>query len=154
MRYVRHVRRAALLLLIVFFPGCPPPTPTPTPSPTPTPTPTPVACECVVPSSEDQGWQSTTVEGPPIGEVFVRSARDLIGDRCDKDKNETLALVAAKLKGMNVCAAGPWADADLLARPDGLWEEWHVIEWQRGCWYPLSKAFKGYWKHPSASACM
>lgn len=142
----------AVLLALAGLLACKP-TPSPSPSPTPEPTPTPTPCECVIPDANDLGWEIVSVEGPPYGELFVRAAREQIGNRCDKDKNETLALVAERVRTQHVCAAGPWADAVLVARPDGLLEEWHVIEWTRGCWYPLSKAFKGAWRHPSAAVC-
>jgi len=159
----RHEASTAILLMVstilgmVFVASSCQPKPTPTPPP-PGP---PPACECYAPGPEDPGWSGASVE-VPYNESIVGKTRDIVGDRCGTDGNETLALLAKALVAQNVCAVGPWADAILVSRPDGKWEEWHAIEWSNtgvagvkaGCWYPLSKAYKGAWQNASAKGCV
>ncbi len=122
------------------------PVPTPTPTPGPTPTPSPTECVCTVPGPEDPGWANVAVE-TPYAEVFISKAREVVGDRCGNDPNVTLASMAEAVKAQHLCASGPWADALIVERPDGKFEEWHIVEWTNGCWYPLSKAYKGAWSN-------
>ncbi len=127
-----------------YLTGCKPVPPTPSPSPTPA-----VECQCVVPPSEDSGWKGTTVD-MPLWEDALKVARDTVGDCSGATPEDNLKLLADQLGKQNICA-GQWADAVLIARPDGKWEQWHAFSYATNCWASLSTAFKGAWVNDTAS---
>lgn len=115
----------------------PTPIPTPTVEPTPVPTPT-IEPSCQVPSSDSPDW---IVQDPkPASEkwqVTVR-AMQLVGDRCGKDPDESLVLLARELRRLGECA-DKWADSVLVRRNSTYngkvtWEQRHSVSYANGCY--------------------
>ena len=118
--------------------ACTPQTPQPSPSPSPTVAPTPT---CVVPP-DGPAWQP--VDPVPPSELFraVRNAQEAVGDVCGQEPEASLDVLASALRAAGVCAARQ-ADAVMVEREDGLWEEHHAAYYGNGCW--LSNTYRGAW---------
>lgn len=123
--------------------------------------PEPPAGGCYAPGPDDPRW----VTNPPpltpqqratqLG-AQVSAAKDAVGDRCGKNVQESLALVAGKLREQGLCASGPWVDAVVVKAPDGLWEEHHVVAYTDGCWTLTNNGYKGAWTYsgePPTASC-
>lgn len=134
-------------LLFLLLPACPKPVP-----PAPTPTPPPVGSCCNVPGSEDPAWRPVTPKPAQYNGLFVDEAEKKLGSPCGAVPDETLVKLAAELVSRNLCAA-KWADAVLILRPDGLWEEWHATAYSTGCWTEPERAYIGSWIGPPMREC-
>lgn len=123
------------------------------PTPPPQPPGPPADCTCYVPPSEKDGWRPILLNGEtPWAASLLQQARDSVGDCSGATPEDNLKLIADKLAENNVCAA-QWADAVLVAAPNGTWEEWHMVSYATGCWSSLSEAYKGSWTIPGSRTC-
>lgn len=132
-------------LLLPFLLGCPKPVP---PEP-PTPPEPPASC-CNVPGPEEPGWQSVATK-PPYNELFLSEAKAKVGNVCGAVPEESLSKLADALVAANLCAA-KWADAIIILRPDGYWEQWHSVAFTDGCW-TQEKSYVGTWVGPQMKGC-
>lgn len=136
---------AALVLLGACTPPAPKPTPEPSPSPTATPFPVP---ECQV--KEDQWWLGLP-DSPTQMRPKVLAAMEALGEQCGKAPEETLDLLAAKLRSWGECA-GRMTDSIFVQRHDdsggfeefGIFEEFHPVFYGNGCW--TASPLKGVWR--------
>lgn len=117
----------------------------------------PSPSECYAPQADDPNWVN-----PPIGAPDrpcqrcqeIDRAKATVGDRCGKNIQESLALVAGALRAEGLCATGPWSDAVAVQAPDGMFEEHHVIAYTNGCYTQTSNGYKNAWKFAGgADAC-
>lgn len=115
---------------------------------------TPPTPGCSVPPPTSTDWKPNEEQLATTLWSQYRQALEGVGDRCGQDPEDTLGLIAARMRDLGVCAAGPWADALIAKRSDGLWEEWHAVYYGNGCTIATTGAYKGLWYHPnSGSSC-
>ena len=117
------------------------------PEPPEEPEPPPVADGCYAPSPTGSHWDpkvpATVRPFSAITARAIMAVRDEIGDPSGQPPEETLALVAAKLRALGFCASGPWVDALAIEAPGGGYEEWHLVGYTGGGW--TQSPFKGTW---------
>jgi hypothetical protein len=114
--------------------------------------PEPPAGGCYAPGPDDERWVTNP---PPLTPqqrgsqlvAQVSAAKDAVGDRCGRNVQESLALVAGKLREQGLCASGPWVDAVVVRAPDGLYEEHHVVAYGTGCFTQTGNGYKGAWTY-------
>lgn len=114
--------------------------------------PEPPAGGCYAPGPDDERWVTNP---PPLTPqqrgsqlvAQVSAAKDQVGDRCGRNVQESLALVAGKLREQGLCASGPWVDAVAVKAPDGLYEEHHVVAYGTGCFTQTQNGYKGAWRY-------
>lgn len=117
--------------------------------------PPPPAGGCYAPGPDDPKWVTNPPPLTPQQRAMqlgaqVSAAKDAVGDRCGKNIQESLALVAGKLREQGLCASGPWVDAVVARAPDGLWEEHHVVAYSSGCFTSTANGYKGAWTYSGA----
>lgn len=103
---------------------------------------------CFAPDPEDPEWAlrpTPPSDRPSQLMAAVSAARDAVGDRCGRNVQESLALVADELRRAGLCASGPWVDAVAVLAPDGLWEEHHAVAYTDGCLTHPERGYKGAW---------
>lgn len=111
---------------------------------------------CYAPGPDDPGWVTNP---PPLTPqqratqlaAQVSAAKDTVGNRCGKNVQESLALVAGELRRQGLCASGPWVDAVVVRAPDGKWEEHHVVAYTDGCFTLTQNGYKGAWAYSGSS---
>jgi hypothetical protein len=115
--------------------------------------PAPPAGGCYAPGPDDPQWAVPPLtpqqRGMQLG-AQVGAAKDKVGDRCGKNIQESLALVAGALREQGLCASGPWVDAVAVKAPDGLYEEHHVVAYGTGCFTATPNGYKGAWRYLSS----
>lgn len=96
--------------------------------------------------ADDSAWEG--VEPKPSCERcdVVNLAKDQMGNPCGQNPVESGERFAAVVRGMGYCA-GFYADQVSIQRPDGLWEEHHVIAWTDGCYTQTGNGFKNVWRY-------
>lgn len=114
--------------------------------------PSPPAGGCYAPGPDDPRWVTNPPPLTPAQRAMqlgaqVSAAKDAVGDRCGKNIQESLALVAGKLREQGLCASGPWVDAVVAKAPDGKWEEHHVVAYGTGCFTNTPNGYKGAWTY-------
>jgi hypothetical protein len=120
------------------------------------------AVGCFVPDGDDPNWIEPPVCGadnntehcpPGVARIaptttgIMNQAKAAVGDRCGftgptaedpgnphAQQEETLRLLAAKVRELGGCATGPWTDALAIKRSDGKTDEMHAVAFNTGCW--------------------
>jgi hypothetical protein len=124
--------------------GCPTSSPTPPPTTTTTLAPTPPPL-CFAPTPGAAGDYAGVETRPAIHTDAVLAAREAIGRyTCWPQRPDTgLELMAAKLREGGLCAVKSEDRVIVGSRSDGLFEEWHLVRYDTGCWASAARAYKG-----------
>ncbi len=107
---------------------------------------------CFAPGPDDERWITnppplTPAQRPTQLTAAINAAKEAVGDRCGQNIQESLALVAGRLREQGLCASGPWVDAVVVRAPDGLWEEHHVVAYTDKCFTQTRNGYKGAWRY-------
>ena len=105
---------------------------------------------CYPPDPEGEGWKLVSPKPSCERCGLVDQIKDQMGNPCGKNPVESGEEFARRVRAAGYCA-GFYKDQVSIQRPDGNWEEHHVIAWTDGCYTQTSNGYKNTWHYEGSS---
>lgn len=101
---------------------------------------------CYPPDPEGEGWKLVAPKPSCERCGLVDQIKDQLGSPCGQNPVESGERFAAAVRAAGYCA-GFYKDQVSIQRPDGNWEEHHVIAWTDGCYTSTGNGYKNVWHY-------
>lgn len=105
---------------------------------------------CYPPDPEGTGWKLVSPKPSCERCNVVDMIKDQMGNPCGQSPIESGEEFARRVRAAGFCG-GFYKDQVSIQRPDGNWEEHHVIAWTDGCYTSTGNGYKNVWHYEGDS---